>query len=271
MKPFLSPVVLLIPSLAAAFCAGCAQGNSRPQMAPQAVPPEPAAPAGSVDLGCFNALIDRFAAAETLVLRSEGASENLGLHRHEFKLKRPDCIHAIHEYRNKTSEMVCDGDVVWLLDPAGKQYLKLPLIPQRRPDLGLLPDLFRNAPEIASGEHEHARMLAEAQHIETERIAGKPCDVVELTLPDADGRALVWLTQETRQPLRVRVISATGTVNYEVRALELDVELEDATFNFAPGPDWSGQAVAPPASPSIEDEPRPTPPPATSEEQQGAE
>jgi outer membrane lipoprotein-sorting protein len=258
-------VPLLLTSLAAALCTGCAQRDSGAEAsrktpretAPEGeaeAPPRQAAPSyRTVDLGYFNEMIEQFAAAETLLLCMEAQPEGFELVRKEYKLRRPDCFHTMHEFDGRGGERICNGETIWMISRARKEYFEMPVVPGRPYKLGLLPDLFRSARQIATGEDTYARTLADAQRIETETIRNEPCDVVEVELDQPrDSKARVWLTQTRRLPLRVRMISANGVIDYEVRALAIGVELDDATFTFVPGPDWTGGPVPPPPPPTPE-------------------
>jgi outer membrane lipoprotein-sorting protein len=277
MRRLVPCLSLLLGSLAAALGSGCAQRDSRPaaseeasveapaparpeaapeaepEAAPEAAPREAAPSFRTVDLGSFNELIERFAGADTLLLRLEAHPQPQAfqvVHR-EFQLKRPDRFRAAHDFDGRRGERICDGKTLWLISPARREYVEMPVIPGRGPGLGLLPELFQRARQIATGEDRYAQLLAAAQPAGTETIDDQPCDVVGIKLDQPRGaEAKIWLTQDRRLPLRVRMISVNGVMDYEVQTLEIGVELDDATFTFTPGPDWTGRAI-------------PLPPPAT--------
>ncbi|MFQ5805945.1 MAG: outer membrane lipoprotein carrier protein LolA [Phycisphaerae bacterium] len=197
-------------------------------------------------------MIDQFAAAQTLLLCLEARPERFGLVRKEFRLKRPGRFRARYEFNDKEGERICDGETMWMISRTEKQYSRMPVAAGETSKLGLLPDLFRDARQIAAGEDEYAQILAQARRTEAAAVGEELCDVVEISLDQPSGtKALVWLTQARRLPLRVRMISATGVIDYEVRTLEIGAALDDATFTFTPGPDWSGlEQVSPrPATP----------------------
>ncbi len=267
----LAVCVPLLASLAAALCAGCAQRDSAPdasrevspeaqppaepeaapQPEPETAPPEAAPRYRTVDLGHFNEMIEQFAAADTLVLCTEAQPPGFQLVRRDFQLKRPGRFRAMHDLDGREGGRICDGQTVWMISPTRREYVEMTSVPGRATGLGLLPDLFQRARQIATGEDKYAQILAAAQHVETETIDDEPCDVVAIELDQPPGtEATVWLSQTRRLPLRVRMISGDRVIDYEVRRLEIGVELDEATFTFTPGPDWSRLAIPAPPPPT---------------------
>jgi len=258
---------LLLMGLASALCSSCAQRDSRleasrevspeaqppaePEAAPEAVAPEATPRYRTVDLGYFNEMIEQFAAADTLRLRVEAHPQGFQLVRREFQLKRPGRFRAMHDFDGREEGRICDGKTEWMISPARREYVEMAVVPGKAPSLGLLPDLFQSAREIARGENRYARILAVAQRVESEPIADKPCDVIDIKLDEPPGtEARIWLSKGRRLPLRVRMISKNGVIDYDVRTLEIGVELDEATFTFTPGPDWTGGAVPAPPPPT---------------------
>lgn len=246
MKPAAIFVSLLLANLAAALCTGCAQPGSRGEPSPTPAPQEPTSRQHPVDLGYSTEMFAQFAAADTLVLRLDRLTRARGPRWQEFKLKRPDCYHVTRQFFNRQTREISNGVTTWTVDRARKQYSQAPAARGKPVEFGLLPDLFCRAPQVLAGQDAYSEVLADARHLETEVIGQEPCDLLELSLHEPGSTALIWLAQRHHLPVRMRLVSQAGSVEYEVRTLELGARLGDALFVFAPGRDWVRQTGAPP-------------------------
>lgn len=237
------PVLALLAGLAAGVGTGC---QRRP---PEAAPPvvataasrpamerESAAPAGAAQR--LGRMIERFAAAETLSLLVTHLGRDRQVLWEEFKLLRPDGYHVTRQALLRQIREISDGKTRWVVDRGQREYEQSQVAEGERPALGLLPGLFLRAEAIAAEDGAWAAIVAGAKLIEETAIDGTPCAAIEVAFGEPAEHATLWLAEADGLPLHVREVTAAGTREYRVSALELDARLSDAIFVFAPGPEW---------------------------------
>ena len=264
--------VLTIALLALVWSGGCTNGHAEPQTQPEpqaepqpqpktndtqdAVPPaeKPEIVTGAERL---TRMIDQFAASETLELHLRSDTKKLGRHSHEFKLKRPNSAHTIHKFRQNVSIMITNGEEAYLVNPSWRRYFRLPVLPDDKTSMGLLPDMFRRADKILAGDDPLSAGIAAAEHVSSELADGKPCDVVKFVVDDKGSQALFWL-DDNSLPVQFEIQTADGRRLYEVKKLNLNVEFPEDEFIFVPDPDidWieQPQPAAPGETPDAADE-----------------
>ena len=237
---------IVLVSLAASAWMGCKRDAQPPQPAKPAAeqdaspqptiappPPEPTARPQHVAQ-----LIERFAAANTLSLRVAHVGKDRRLLWEKFDLRRPGSYHITRHFLLREVREISDGETRWVVERAKREYSQSPVQPGEPRAGDLLPELFRRAPQILSGEGEWATAVAKARLVEETTIDDLPCEVVEIGFDQGQRRATIWLSQHDGMPQRVRETTAAGNIEYRVANLSLDASVDDANFVFTPGPDW---------------------------------
>lgn len=190
----------------------------------------------AVDLGCFTECIRRFANADRMKLKIRTGLGGWFPAEQECSLRRSGMYRSTTTAWGAEFTMVSDGTKSWAIIAAAHEYFDMPVTSS----LGPIADWFRDAPAIQSGSHPTAAALANAELIGNRKLDGEACTVLKITTPQQYyGTVQVWLSEKSKLPVRIELISANGTTVEDIVALDLNPTFDDAMFTFKPPVDWT--------------------------------